>query len=64
MPYTRFSAWSRMAQVLTTMSALGPSVKAAAHRLQHAPECGWLSATFCWQPKVSTIASGVLPRLR
>ena len=65
LPYTRFSAWSRMAQVLsTTMSACsGLSVKPQPIASSIPMMC-WLSATFCWQPKVSTIASGVLPRLR
>ena len=57
LPYTRFSAWSRMAQVFsTTTSAWAGSSVNVQPMASSMPMMYWLSATFCWQPKVSTSA--------
>ena len=50
-PNTRFSAFSRMAQVLMTMmsAAMGSWVKPQPIS-RSMPMMRWLSATFCWQP--------------
>ena len=58
-PNTRCSACSRMAQVLrmTRSASLASSVRVKPHSAS-IPMSFCPSATFCWQPKVSTQARG------
>ena len=65
LPRTRCSACSRTAQVFRiTKSAFAlSSVKPKPISARY-PRSFSLSASFCWQPKVSTIASGRMPRER
>ena len=59
LPNTRCSACSRTAQVfrMTRSASFGSSVKEKPIS-SSIPISFWPSATFCWQPKVSTQARG------